>query len=526
MNLCQSIVRAAERYPDRTALSIPLPDGKYTVLRYRHFMQLATHFQQQLLQTGLTTGDRVVLITSPGLHLYPLLVAILGAGIVAVMPERGLPKAQLRATFRLCRPKGIITMASAGKFWPLFPELWSIKRFVIDRTVPGMKRLSVSFPPQNKAFICQSVPPDTTGLITFTSGTTGIPKGANRTHQSLAAQRLAIETYFPSQEQDIDLHSFPVLVLQTLSTGQHSVLPRFDFSQPGAVNPAAVSEQIIQLGVTRISGAPAFMQKIIRHAQAQKLSFPDVRQVVIGGAPGNKALYQGCLEVFPCAQHSVIYGSTEAEPIAIVDIHSLTAKWSQHAGYLVGRSVNVAEIRLRETGGQQKFMSFAPGETGEILVAGPHVLSAYIDNPQATRQYKIPRAQGDVWHCTGDVGFWDDDGQIWLVGRVSDEITVSPSRTIYPYPLEKIVNDLEEIERCALIAHPQGGAALILQCTRLPQALSAILEAFQLAEMTRIYQVSEIPVDIRHNSKINRLELKRLLAKNALTLCQLNRESL
>ncbi|WP_421512434.1 AMP-binding protein (plasmid) [Enterobacter sp. JS8-1] len=526
MNLCQSIVRAAECYPDRTALSIPQPDGEYTMLSYRHFMRLAAHFQRQLLQTGLITGDRVVLMTPPGQYLYPLLVAMLGAGIVAVMPERGLPKAQFRAALRLCRPKGIITEANAGKFWPLFPELWSMKRFVIDRAVPGMKQLNVSFAPPDKVFICQSLPSDTTGLITFTSGTTGIPKGANRTHQSLTAQRLAIETCFPSQEQDIDLHSFPVLVLQTLSTGQHSVLPRFDFSRPGAVNPAEVSEQITQLGVTRISGAPAFMQKITRYAQEQQLSFPEVRQVVIGGAPGCKALYQGCLEAFPHAQHAVIYGSTEAEPIATVDIRSLTEQWSQHAGYLVGSSVSAAEICLRKIGGQQKCISFAPGEVGEILVAGPHVLSAYIDNPQATRQYKIPRPQGGVWHCTGDVGFFDDDGQIWLVGRVSDEITISPGRTVYPYPLEKLVNDLEETERSALIAHPQGGAALILQCTCLPQALPAILDEFQLADVTRIYQISEIPVDIRHNSKINRLKLRTLLEKNALTIFQLNRESL
>lgn len=526
MNLCQPIVRIAEHYPDKTALNIPLPGGEYTALSYSHFMKLAGHFQRQLLQSGFTVGDRVVVMIPPGLHLYPLLVAMLGVGIVAVIPERGLPKAQFRAALRLCRPKGIITVAAAGKFWPLFPEMWRIKRFVTDRAVPGMKRLNVSFDTLDNEFICQSLPSDTTGLITFTSGTTGIPKGANRTHGSLAAQRLAIEERFPSQEQDIDLHSFPVLVLQTLSTGPQSVLPRFDFAMPRAVNPAEITQQIAQFGITRISGAPAYMQRIIRYAQVQQLSFPQVRQVVVGGAAGSKALYQGCLHVFPNAQHYVIYGSTEAEPIAAVDMRILIAQWSQHDGYLVGSPVNVAEICLREIGGQGELKPPAPGAGGEILVAGPHVLSEYIDNQQATRLYKIPRLQGGVWHCTGDVGFLDDAGQIWLVGRVSDGITVSSGRTVYPYPLEKRLNDLEETERSALVAHPQGGAALILQCTLLPKALPAILDELQLSDVTRVYQIPEMPVDIRHNSKINRLKLKMLLAKNNLTLCQLNRESL
>lgn len=528
MNLCQLIVQSAERYPDSMALSIPLSGSEYSHLSYRDFINLAGNFQRQLIQSGFTTGDRLVLMIPPGLYLYPLLVAMLGLGIVAVMPERGLPKAQFRAALRHCRPEAIITVAAIGKFWPLIPELWRIKRLVVDRSMIGMKQLSVSVNASDEAFICRSLTPETTGLITFTSGTTGMPKGANRTHGSLMEQHRAIENHFPSTGHHVDLHSFPVLVLQTLSLGQQSILPHFDFAKPGAVNPPDVIQQINRFDVTRISGAPAYMQKIIGYAQRQGLTFPKVCQVVIGGAPGNKALYQGCQQVFPLAQQHVIYGSTEAEPIASVDMQTLTECWAQHDGYLVGKPIDVAEICLREimlSGESGALKAPIAGEIGEILVAGPHVLSEYIDNPLATRLHKIPRKQGGVWHCTGDVGYFDDSGQIWLLGRVNDRISINQQRVFYPYTAEKRLNDLREIERCALVANPQGNAALILQCTCLPQELLTILEELQLANVTRIYQISEMPVDVRHNSKINRLELKRLLSKNALTVCSLNREA-
>ncbi|WP_245208553.1 AMP-binding protein [Serratia fonticola] len=529
MNLCQLIVQSAERYPDRVALNVPLSNGEYSTLTYRDFINLAGHFQRQLIQSGFTRGDRLVLLLPPGLYLYPLLMAMLGIGIVAVMPERGLTRAQFRATLRHCRPKAIITVATTGKWWPLIPELWWLKRFVVGHPVLGMQQLQVSVNVPDGGFICQSLTPDATGLITFTSGTTGIPKGANRTHGSLMEQQRALESLMLTTDHDIDLFSFPVLVLQTLSMGQQSILPYFDFARPACVNPADVIQQIGHFGVTRISGAPAYMQKIIGYAQARRLTFSKVRQIIIGGAPGSKALYQSCLQVFPLAQQMVIYGSTEAEPIACVDIQTLTERWSQHDGYLVGKPIKVAEICLRDimpNGESGTLKPPIPGDIGEILVAGPHVLSEYIDNPQATRRYKIPRKQGGIWHCTGDVGYFDEGGQIWLLGRVNDSIAIDQYRIIHPYIIEKRLNDLKEIERCALVAHPQGNAALILQCTSLPQELSAILVELQLIDVTQVYQLSEMPVDVRHNSKINRLKLKRLLAKNALKVCRLNRASL
>ncbi|MNC57933.1 peptide synthase [compost metagenome] len=124
------------------------------------------------------------------------------------------------------------------------------------------------------------------------------------------------------------------------------------------------------------------------------------------------------------------------------------------------------------------------------------------------------------------MGYFDDSGQIWLLGRVNDSIAIDQHRVIYPYIIEKRLNDLKEIERCALVAHPQGNAALILQCTNLPQELPGILAELQLIDVTRVYLLSEMPVDVRHNSKINRLKLKHLLAKNALKVCRLNRASL
>ncbi|WP_238401983.1 AMP-binding protein [Photorhabdus laumondii] len=185
-NICQPIVDAAQKYPEHLALQAPHSRDHSSGLSFQTFFSHASHFQHQLTQAGFVAGDRLLVIIQPGLVLYPLLIAILGLGLVPVMLERGLAKKQLREILRHSQLSAVITQPTLGKFWFLLPELWRLRRFVIGQRILGMKVLET--PNQHlplSSFICRDLPPDTTGLITFTSGSTGTPKGANRTHDSL-----------------------------------------------------------------------------------------------------------------------------------------------------------------------------------------------------------------------------------------------------------------------------------------------------------------------------------------------------
>lgn len=518
-NICQPIVNAAQKHPEHLALQVPHSLEHSSGLSFQAFFSHASHFQRLLTQAGFVAGDRLLVIIQPGLVLYPLLIAILGLGLVPVMLERGLSKKQLREILRRNKLSAVITQPTLGKFWFLIPELWRLRRFVIGQRIWGMKALET--PSQHlslDSFICRDLPPDTTGLITFTSGSTGIPKGANRTHDSLLAQLYAITALFSEGKGEIDLHSFPVMVLHSLCCGNSSILPDFDFAHPATVDPQKIVKQVQDKGITCLSGAPAYMSKITGYAKSKGLSFPNVRTIIVGGAPANKALLENCLTVFPHARHLVVYGSTEVEPISTVEMTTQLNHWATHDGYLVGKPVTQAEICIREiTANPQQIIPLAAGNIGEILVAGPHVLKDYIDNPQATKENKLPRKQGGIWHCTGDVGYLDTTGQLWLLGRVKDKVVLDDGRIVHPYVLEKRINELPEITQSAFVLHPLGGAALILESATLPADLPAILDELALTLVTRIYYVNSIPVDIRHNSKINRIALTNMLRKGQLS---------
>ncbi|MCW7547192.1 fatty acid CoA ligase family protein [Photorhabdus sp. APURE] len=518
-NICQPIVDVAQKHPEHLALQAPHSLDHGRGLSFQEFFSHASHFQHQLTQAGFVAGDRLLVIIQPGLVLYPLLIAILGLGLVPVMLERGLSKKQLREILRRSKLSAVITQPTLGKFWFLIPELWRLRRFVIGQRIWGMKALET--PSQHlslNSFICRDLPLDTTGLITFTSGSTGIPKGANRTHDSLLAQLDAITALFSEGKSEIDLHSFPVMVLHSLCCGNSSILPDFDFAHPATVDPQKIVRQVQDNGVTCLSGAPAYMSKVTGYAKNKGLSFPNVRTVIVGGAPANKALLENCLTVFPHARHLVVYGSTEVEPISTVEMTTQLNHWAAHDGYLVGKPVTQAEICIREiTANPQQIIPLPAGNAGEILVAGPHVLKDYIDNPQATKENKLPRKQGGIWHCTGDVGYLDTTGQLWLLGRVKDKVVLDDGRIIHPYVLEKRINELPEVTQNAFVLHPLGGAALILESATLPTDLPAILDELDLTRVTRIYYINSIPVDIRHNSKINRIALINMLAKGQLS---------
>ncbi|WP_350306733.1 fatty acid CoA ligase family protein [Photorhabdus viridis] len=514
-NICQPIVNAAQKYPEHLALQAPHGSG----LSFREFFSHASHFQHLLTQAGFVAGDRLLVIVQPGLVLYPLLIAILGLGLVPVMLERGLSKKQLREILRHSKLSAVIAQPALGKFWFLIPELWRLRRFVIGQPIWGMKILEA--PSQHSSmnnFICRDLPQDTTGLITFTSGSTGMPKGANRTHDSLLAQLYAIKAIFPGEKSEIDLHSFPVMVLHSLCCGNTSILPDFDFAHPATVDAQKIVGQLQDKGITCLSGAPAYMSKVTDYARNKGLSFPNVRTVIVGGAPANKELLENCQTVFPHALRLVVYGSTEVEPISTVEMTTQLNHWATHDGYLVGKPIAQAEICIREiTADPQQITPLATGNIGEILVAGPHVLKDYIDNPQATKENKLPRKQGGIWHCTGDIGYLDTAGQLWLLGRVKDKVLLDDGRIIHPYMVEKRINELSNVARSAFVLHPLSGAALILESTTLPTGLSAILDELNLTLVTRIYYANPIPVDIRHNSKINRIALINMLRKGQLS---------
>jgi acyl-CoA synthetase (AMP-forming)/AMP-acid ligase II len=227
--------------------------------------------------------------------------------------------------------------------------------------------------------------------------------------------------------------------------------------------------------------------------------------------------------IAPNATIKAVYGSTEAEPIAVVHNEQVSihdeAQMREGKGLLAGRPVRGCAVRILQAGPEQALGPFSdeafanrclPADAiGEIVVSGRHVLSSYED-PVATRRNKI-RVQGTVWHRTGDAGYFDDQGRLWLVGRCSAVIH-DKHGTVYPFQVEYAVSAVNGVGRAALIAR-NNERVLVLETSGKEFRTELVRTARCIADhaIDRIITVYRIPVDRRHDAKIDYPALDRVL---------------
>jgi acyl-CoA synthetase (AMP-forming)/AMP-acid ligase II len=376
-----------------------------------------------------------------------------------------------------------------------------------------------------------SAPPDTTpplpptapAMIGFSSGTGGRPKGAARTHEILFAQHHALRRAFPFADGAIDLPAFPSVTLHNLACGITTVLPPVDLRQPARVDAAAVLDCAQRFGVTSLSGAPAYLSRLAEHALAAGVELPLVERIVAGGAPVSRRLCRRLAAAFPGAERVVVYGSTEAEPMAHVSADEVAAL--DGAGFLVGDDDEAAElelVRLPATpppglGDRMHELRVPDGEVGEIVVRGRHVVQRYVGDASAERKSKLP-SHGGVWHRTGDLARRDAEGRLWLAGRAGDELARDDAAR-YPFDVEAGVLDCSGVRACALVAtpcHPAGLLAVELADGAGPEALDEVRDALAARALPAlpVVAIDEIPMDARHGSKVDRHALRaRLIAR-------------
>jgi len=307
-------------------------------------------------------------------------------------------------------------------------------------------------------------------------------------------------------------------VLHNLACGLTTVLPPIDLRHPGQADGARVAAAIEQYGVTSLSGAPAYLERLCEHLLGPGTPARRIRRLFIGGAPVGRRLCARALAAFPEAASEVVYGSTEAEPMTSVGLDEVVA--TRGDGYLVGRSAPVAEIELVRLPDEPPPLTneglapfrVAAGATGEVAVRGPHVVRRYLGDDDANRRSKLAMPDGSVWHRTYDLARRDDQGRLWLTGRTSD-VVIHGGREIEPYPVEAALGDIDGVHAAALIAHPGApDGELLVQCAPGAEAgaLAAAREYLAAHDLgsVPVETVASLPMDARHNSKIDRPELR------------------
>ena len=278
---------------------------------------------------------------------------------------------------------------------------------------------------------------DDVALIMYTSGTTGRPKGAMLTHGNIAWNNVNALHGMAFGSDEVSLVVAPlfhigglnVTTLLSMQKGGEIVLHR-------TFEPGAALEAIEQYGVTNMFGVPAIYLFMSQHPKFETTDFSSVRLFVVGGAPVPEPLlkvYNG--KGIPFAQG---YGLTETAPFCSL----LLPEYAVDKVGSAGKAPLYTDLGVLDEAAKP----CAVGERGEICTRGPNVMAGYWNRPDATAQ-AIDR-QG--WFHSGDLGYFDEDGFLFVVDRVKDMV-ITGGENVYPAEVESALYEHPKVAEVAVI---------------------------------------------------------------------------
>jgi acyl-CoA synthetase (AMP-forming)/AMP-acid ligase II/pimeloyl-ACP methyl ester carboxylesterase len=522
--------------------TVDLPHRSVTV---KQLDQLIGKIAAGLLDLGMKPGDRTLIFLPMGLPLYAAMFALQKIGCIPVFLDSWARKDQMSVSAEIAAPKMIISFEMAYDYLKGDPILDSIPLKIVGGPFEGDYKQRYTERLENLMIterMGKVVPleKEATALITFTTGSSGRPKGADRSHRFLCAQHYALNRHLPYEKTDRDLPVFPIFSLNNLAAGVTTVIPAIDVGTPSEDDAMVLIAQMKTAGVTCTTLSPSLLNAVSKYCLEQGLTLPFLRRIITGGAPVGRDDLKKIKQVCPEAEVLVLYGSTEVEPMAHIEAQefleqntrALTDEEWVDEGVNVGKMdegllvkfIKISKENLVVMADSDWNTLEVPSNTvGEIIVAGEHVCEKYYNDTEAIKRAKIKDHQGRVWHRTGDLGRVDENGNLWIVGRVHNAINRA-NEYQFPVRAEMVLKKINQVARAAYLGMPdeklgQACFAVVSLKENLAQESENIKERvlYLMAKngipVDRVIIRSDIPMDPRHHSKVEYDVLRKALTE-------------
>ncbi|MEO0428186.1 MAG: AMP-binding protein [Pseudomonadota bacterium] len=451
MNPAEWLQRAARRWPDTPALL----RGTECLADYAAFAQRAASLAAMFrYHYGIVGGDRVAIFMPNDPSYLEALYATWHAG-AAVVPINAKLHAR-EAAWILADSGTRLVIANAPLVAALDPHLPDSVEAVIE---PGGAAWEAA---AERSAASETGPARMTDRslvwLFYTSGTTGRPKGVMITAGNIAAMTAC---YFMDVDEvrrdDTALYAAPMShgaglynFMHVIRGARHSVPPS------GGFDAAEILDLAPRLGSVHMFAAPTMLRRLTDAARSAGSNGEGIRTIVYGGGPMYLADVEDAVRVLG-PRFVQIYGQGESPMTITALARDLVSdrqhpRWRQRLGS-VGTPQSLVSLRIADTAGED----VAPGETGEILVAGPTVMAGYWQNPMATAE-----TIRDGWLHTGDLGRLDEDGLLTLIDR-SKDVIISGGTNIYPREVEEALLEHPAVHETAVIgrAHDDWGEEVV-----------------------------------------------------------------
>ena len=489
--------RSSERFPDNTAIE----DGGLA-WSYRTLLRIIHETQKQLITLGVKSGDRVLVVAENCAEMVAILIATSELDAWTVLVSARLAPEEINRILEHCTPRTALFLSRRSE-----PAAAHAKRLSAHQLDFGELGPVDVWQPETEP-LAETMPDhslDRTAAMIYTSGSTGVPKGAMLTHKNLIFMGLTQTRVRRYSENEKIYCVVPIAHIGGLCSVLMGML-----ACGGCINlhqrfsPEVLGQVLRESGITILAGVPTLFVKFLEWIRAHPDQFaaPELRLVTSASSPLDPAVKADIEAAFGLPLMNG-YGSTETSAVICQ-----TEVNQQRHDVSVGKPLPDVEIRF--IGDNDK--DVAQGEVGEIIVLGPNVFPGYYHNGEAT----AAAFTKDGWFKTGDLGYCDKNGDVFITGRSKDTIKRS-GYNIYPIDVEMALNAHPLIAISAVVGRPRNAdeevvafIQLIENATLTEKEIIAFLKerlaAYKLPNVLQI--VPQLPT--LHNGKVDKVTIRRL----------------
>ena len=463
-DLYTALADSAFRFPDKVAL---VEAGTKRSVTYTELLMKVDRAADMFFEHGIRKGDRVAVAHRNSIDtvvanfgLYKLGAVCIPMNFMVTKPE------ELEFILKDAGAKAVVTQAEFIRHYiKVLPDLPDIKYIFSTDEIPssaqGNPAVFKFWDEVEKSTFHEETSNPCAGLedlafILYTSGTTGLPKGAMLTHGNLASNVISCAQIFKITDDDVFLCLLPMF--HSFAWTTCVVIPLYLNLKVGIVaNIMPASHWVSAMGsekVTLILAVPQIYAVLSKEAKGFKRlylqfwPFKNVRFAVSGAAP----LTQEIKDRFEKKIGVPIlegYGLTETSPV----VSGNTEEWQKIKS--VGPALPAVSVIVLDDDGKE----LPRNQEGELCIKGPNVFKGYLNNPKATQDAFTP----DGWFKTGDICVIDDDGFIFIKDRKKDMIIIKGLK-VFSAQVEAVICENPAIEECAIIGVPDGRGGEFVKC--------------------------------------------------------------
>jgi len=476
---------------------------------------------------GMSQGDLILTNLTPSLEYAAVHFALFRLGCIPVIIDTGVSEKQKVACIKESKPVYLISDKQGIILSERYPKEYSSIKLKIN-----ISEINFNSPQENLTTTNPSIDLEDTLCLFFTSGSTGTPKATIWSQNNVISQITLQNENLNKLHIHNDLIVFPFFLLTSLLKGMTCVIPEINFGNPVASNPIKIITAIKQLKVSSGFASPAFWNEVVDFSISESITLKSLKMITTAGSTIEPNLIEKMIKVMPNAEISAPYGATEAIlPITTINAINLLDKKIVNQtltgnGVCIGKPVKTATVLVIEPLDDTtqnlwaEIKQLKPYQVGEIIVSGPMVTKGYYKNKTATINSKLTETSTKkLYHRMGDLGYFDDDENLWFCGRKKDSF-ISKNYTFHTANIEAIFNSILEVKKCAIIRTDNLNlVTLIIEPNS--EKLSLIQEKVFKKIDKLLIPIDEVliyntplPVDNRHNTKIERHILKKELDDN------------